>query len=287
MDALLKQDASSTQGAPWRAFLALELEERGGKSTVTHVEHQGPLRVQRPFYPEENGCAHIYLLHPPGGVAGGDELRLEVEAGPRTRCLLTAPAANKLYRSRGPQSEVSQSITVREGALVEWLPQETIAFSGARCRLATFVDLARDACFIGWEITCLGRPAAGEEFHTGRLDQRLEIWREESPLYLDRLVVGEGSAAQRAVWGLGGHCVVGTLLVASEEEGLVDAIRAVIEQKPEWAECSACTRVDGVVTLRFVGPSTRDCSKLFLNVWQVARPLVSGAKAVSPRIWNY
>lgn len=288
MDALLHQDAP-TQDAPWTAFLALEVADRGGKSSVTHVEHEGPLRIQRAFYPEETGTAHIYLLHPPGGVAGGDQLRLEVEAGQGARCLLTAPAAGKLYRTRGPESEseVSQWLTVREGAVLEWLPQETIAFSGARCRLSTFVHLEAGARFIGWEITCLGRPASGEAFDAGRLDQRFEIWRDSCPIYLDRLLVGEGSEAQGAVWGLDGECVSGTLLIATEEAGLVDLVRGVLDTNATWSERSACTGLDGVVVLRHVSPSARDCWKLFVKVWEAVRPVALGAEAVCPRIWSY
>lgn len=287
MDAFLHDEAQSTQDAPWVAFLGLGIAVRDGKSSVTHVEHQGPLRIQRAFYPEETGTAHLYLLHPPGGVAGGDQLRLEVEVGPDARCLLTAPAAGKLYRTAGSRSEVSQWLTVREGAVLEWLPQETIAFSGTRCRLSTFVHLEAGARFIGWEITCLGRPAAGEAFGSGQLDQRFEIWRDADPLYLDRLLVGDENEAQRAVWGLDGECVAGTLLIATEEAGLVDLVRGVLTSNSVWSERSACTEIDGVVTLRHVGPSARECWKLFVKVWEAVRPVALGAEAVCPRIWSY
>lgn len=293
MDALLSRQESSvaraghTQNDFWGAFLALEIEERGGKSVVSHVQHEGPLRIQRPFYPDASGALQIYLLHPPGGVAGGDQLRLELEAGARTSCLVTAPAANKIYRSRGPVSEVSQELTVREGALVEWLPQETIAFSGARCRLGTYVRLEQHARFIGWEITCLGRPAAQEEFLAGRLDQRFEIWRGGVPLFLDRLVVGESSDAMESAWGLFGNCVVGTLLITADGEEIVEEIRSILLTEGRWVEHAACTQVGEVVTLRYVGPSARDSWMLFRKVWQRVRPRVAGDEASLPRIWNY
>lgn len=287
MDALLHDARATSQDAPWRAFLGLGISERNGKSSVTHVEHQGPLRIQRAFYPEETGTAHIYLLHPPGGVAGGDQLRLEVEVGPEARCLLTAPAAAKLYRTSERKSEVSQWLTVREGGVMEWLPQETIAFSGARCRLSTFVHLEPGARFIGWEITCLGRPAAGEAFDSGQLDQRFEVWRDEEPIYVDRLLVGDESEAQAAVWGLDGQCVLGTLLIAAEAGGLVELIRGVLAASPMWSENAACTELDGVVTVRHIGPSARECWKLFVKVWEAVRPAALGAEAVCPRIWSY
>lgn len=124
-------------------------------------------------------------------------------------------------------------------------------------------------------------------FLSGRLDQRLEIWRGEIPLFLDRLVVGEGSDAQRSAWGLSGNCVVGTLLITADDEQVVEEVRAILATQARWMDHAACSRLGEVVTLRYVGRSTRDCWKLFLTVWQVVRPLIAGSRATLPRIWNY
>ena len=174
-------------------------------------EHSGPLTVQRPFHPEgPAGACHVYLLHPPGGVVGGDVLDVAVHAGPDSRALITTPAANKLYRSAGPCAQLTQTLRVDAGAQLEWLPQPTIAFAGVHARVTTRVDLAPGGRFIGWEIVCLGRPDSGERY-AGRLGMALELWQDGAPLWLERARY-DGTALLDAPFGLRGHCVSGTLL---------------------------------------------------------------------------
>src|SRR6186713_1742249 len=118
MDAIA--DSSQAMNGPdsWAAHLDVHFSQREGKTKVTHSAHFGPLRIQRPFYPEGNGTAHLYLLHPPGGVAGGDVLRTTIESGEHTHALLTTPAATKLYKSVGPKAGVLQTLSVRKGAFL-------------------------------------------------------------------------------------------------------------------------------------------------------------------------
>jgi urease accessory protein len=201
-------EVSSAPG--WQARLELAFERRGARTILARRRHEGPLVVQRPFHPEPDGCCHLYLLHPPGGVAGGDDLEVVVDAGSGAT-LLTTPAATKIYRTRGPEARISQTLSVRSGAVLEWLPQETIVFGGARARTLTRVELEPDARFIGWEITCLGRPASGDDFASGTLDQRVELWENGEPLLLDRLLLEATAADRRADWGWGGRSVYGCL----------------------------------------------------------------------------
>jgi urease accessory protein UreH len=158
----------------------------------------------------------VYVLHPPGGVVSGDQLRIRgsVEAG--AHALITTPAANKLYRARDDRrASVHSTLQVGRGAVLEWLPQETIAFSGARAELSLRVDLEPEARFLGWEIVCLGRPAAGERFTSGALALTLELSRAGKPEYLERGSYEAGAPLLQAPWGLAGQPVVGTMLCAT------------------------------------------------------------------------
>lgn len=282
---------TSTQ-EPWRARLDLELAVRAQTTRVTQVRHSGPLRIQRPFYPEEDGTGHIVILHPPGGVVGGDELHLSTLLHEGAHALLTTPAATKLYRSGGPTSHVFQEHRVTEGAFLEWLPQETIAFPGAEAALCTRVELAPGARFVGWELTCLGRPALEETFSRGRVLQRLELWRADQPLLLDRLVLGQSAATLHAPWGLASQPVVGTMILAGGPSGLSRVIRECIEElqaTPPRAEPGGqlgASDLAGATVVRYVGPSVPECWAVFVAIWQVTRPLFSGTPAVLPRIWS-
>ena len=110
---------------------------RGERTVLARRRHHGPLVVQRPFYPEPNGTCHLYVLHPPGGVVGGDRLSVDVRlARGAARALLTTPAAAKFYRTQGLRAAQRLHMRVGAGSRLEWLPQENIVYrrGGHRAR---------------------------------------------------------------------------------------------------------------------------------------------------------
>ncbi|MCP5195943.1 MAG: urease accessory protein UreD [Gammaproteobacteria bacterium] len=257
------------------------------------------------------------ILHPPGGVVGGDELRLDAWIGSGAHTLLTTPAAGKFYRSAGPLASQTQHLTVAAGAVLEWLPQENIFYSGARVHSLTQVELQGDARFLGWEILCLGRPAAAETFQAGECRQTLEIWRDGEPLYLERARYPGGDPILEAVWGLQGQPVSAILLcvlpvsvqpfpsdlsseVARESvvggsaltiPKLVDAIRTGWEpantNMPIVArERVAVTALDGVLICRYLGASALRARLFFMLAWGLLRPVVLNRPPCPSRFWN-
>ncbi len=286
MDLALNAPRSQQDPANWAAHLDIHFAQRNERTKICHTEHYGPLRIQRPFYPEGNGTAHVYLLHPPGGVAGGDILSTQIEAGDDTHALVTTPAATKLYRSIGPRCGVEQQLTVRKGALLEWLPQETIAFRGARADLKTIVQLEDEAHFIGWELVCLGRPASGDRFESGHLTQRFEVWRENKPLFVDRLVLDAQGELRKAAWGLNNQSSVATMAITTEDDSLVSLIRHCLDLRAQGPGAFACTALSGLTLVRYVGDSIPECWATFVRIWEAVRPVLAGHAAVAPRIWS-
>jgi urease accessory protein len=265
--------------AGWRARLRLRLQAAGGRTVLAERQHEGPLVVQRPFYPEGPVC-HLYLVHPPGGVAGGDHVSLQVDAGPASQGVITTPAATKIYRSFGTRvSRVEQELAAHDATL-EWLPQETIVFRGAHTRLATRVALTGRARFIGWEILCLGRPAIAEIFDAGSIAQDFELSHDGRPLLLDRLRLRGGDAAFLAPWGLGGKSVLGTLLVFP-----ADAAQLALARQDSSRSGIAATLVDGVLLIRLRGEQGETVRREFELLWRALRPGLAGLAAQAPRIW--
>ena len=115
--------------------------------------------MQRPFFPEGREVCHVYLLHPPGGIVGGDRLQVEARVGAGAHALLTTPAATKVYRSAGPAAAQEAELVVARDGVLEWLPQETIVYDGADVALATRARLERGARFLGLDLLCFGLPA--------------------------------------------------------------------------------------------------------------------------------
>lgn len=270
--------------AGWAAALRLGFARRGARTVLAERAHLGPLRVQRPLYPEGDSVCHAILLHPPAGLVGGDRLNIEVTVGEGAHALLTTPGAGKWYRSAGPWASMAQRITVAAGAVCEWLPQESIVFDGALGDLSTEVALAGDACFIGAEMLCFGRSGAGERFLRGELAMRTRIERDGRALWLERGIVGGDAPLLRSAVGLHGAPVGASLLVASPacDAALRDAWR---EEVPEAGE-GAVTLLPGLLVARWIGPGCEPGREWFARLWRRARPRVAGREAQLPRIWR-
>jgi urease accessory protein len=288
---------SAAQLAPgWQARLALKFEAAHARTQITRREHSGPLLVQRAFYPEappssDAGAAqpcHVYVIHPPGGVASGDALQLEVEVCAGAHALLTTPAAGKFYR-RGPGgvARVTQTLAV-DGGVLEWLPQENIFYPDAAVELRTVVQLSGAARFIGWEIGCLGLPASARGLEQGVLRLHFELWRQGQPLLLERLHVSHQSLMSR--WGLAGHVALGTALLCPAGRAELELARASAAATSAAANCAelmlACTLVDEVLVCRATARRTDTLKQAFERWWQAIRPAVLARQAVTPRIWS-
>jgi urease accessory protein len=291
---------SAVRGEPvssgWQAELRLRFGNEAGLGRTRLVErhHKGPLVVQRPFHPEGDPC-HVYLVHPPGGVVGGDELRIDVRVERGAHALITTPAATKFYRCDGSVSSQTQELRA-DGATLEWLPQENIFYRSAFSRTATRIHVDADSRFIGWEINCLGLPARGEHFDAGRLRLDLELWKAVDrrqvtsingaagpvPIFLDRLRVEGSSRARIARWGLASQEAVGTFLATPARREDVDSIRELVADEP----FAAVSLVDGVLVLRALASQAEAIRNLFISAWQRLRPRIVGREAVLPRIWN-
>jgi urease accessory protein len=273
---------SEQPGNGWQASLQLGFAPSGGRTAMVHRRHAGPLRVQRPFHPE-GAPGHVYILHPPGGIVGGDGLYIEADVANGAHALVTTPAANKFYRSTGAWAAQRQSLRVADGGVMEWLPQEQIAFNAALADTLTQVDLAPEARFIGWELSCLGRPAAGDDFTSGALRSRFELWRAGEPLLLERNHLDGGGDILDAPWGLAGYRAMGTLVAVGAGPDDRDAVREALAQQPHrWA----VTLMDDVLTVRCLGPGAEAGLALFRQAWATLRPRLLGREACAPRIWR-
>jgi len=265
----------------WAASLELWFERRAGRTVLARQRRHGPLTVQRAFHPEAGVC-HLYPLHPPGGVVGGDRLNIAVDLASGAHALLTAPGATKVYRSAGPRAELIQRLQAGEGACLEWLPQEVILFPGAKLHARTRVDLGPGARFIGWETACLGRPVIGERFVAGAADLGLEVWREGRPLLADRLRV-EGSESLDTPSGLRGHPVSATFLASGTSAADLSAARAGLP--PAEGLLLGLTRVEDLLVARCLAPVVEPVQRTFRALWGILRPRLLGRPACPPRIW--
>jgi urease accessory protein len=221
------------------------------------------------------------LIHPPGGVVGGDSLNLEFCVASGCRALVTTPGATKLYRSAGPRSELAHDVLCQGSGTFEWLPQETIVYAGVHARSSTRVRLTGQAQFIGWDITCLGHDNRG--LGRGHLTQHWQLTRDEHLLWSERAEFQGGSALLSAHWGHGGRTVVGTLAATGASNSEVDAIRYAFAG--DAPESTSVTRLGEVLLCRYLGYSAEAARRFFGVAWGILRRRVHGREARPPRVW--
>ncbi len=268
----------------WEASLALGYLRRGGRTVLARRSHTGPLRVQRDLYPEGEGTCHTIVVHPPGGIAGGDALAVHAALGPECAALLTTPGAGKWYRSDGEPASQSLSFELECGAVLEWLPRETIVFNGARAEMETQVTLQEGSVYLGWEILCLGRAAAGERFVRGQVRQRTEIRMRGRPLWVERARFEGGDPLLDSPVGLAGRTVSATLVAAGRDlpsELILECKRL----QPDGSGRAGVTRLPLLAAARYLGDSGEEAHDYFARVWALLRPALKGIPAVAPRIW--
>ncbi|MDX5363918.1 MAG: urease accessory protein UreD [Pseudazoarcus pumilus] len=275
---------TAVRAAGWQAALALDFERRDARSVLAGNRHVGPLRVQKPLYPEGEGVCHAIVLHPPAGIVGGDTLDIAVQVGAGAHALLTTPGAGKWYRSAGAPATLRQSLRVEDGAVCEWLPQETLVFDGAIGDQSTHIELAPHARFIGSEMLCFGRTASGERFTQGQFSMCTRIRRGGETLWLERGHIAGGSPLLDSPVGLNGQPVAGTLWIIGPE--VDEALRNACREIEPAIGHGAVTLLPGVLVARWLGPACEPGREWFARLWAVARPALAGREAVIPRIWN-
>jgi len=232
------------------------------------------------------------VLHPPGGLAGGDELALDLGVAAGASALVTMPASTKFYRSIGAPSLLTNRLEVRSGGSLEWLPTETILFGGSSARLATEVHLDSGAVFVGWEALALGRPLSGDHYATGGFEQRLDVYVDGRPVLLDRLAAQAGDVSLAAPWGLNGRLNSATLLAFPADVALLEQVRAAIERCADSRDSGVgrgrdgATIVDGLLVLRLLGDRPSGLREKLEAAWRALAPALLGRAAAPPRIWK-
>lgn len=260
----------------WNAELNLRFVLGEDRTRIGARRHFGPLLVQRPFYPEGTPC-HVYILHPPGGVVGGDRLALNIHMEAGSHALLTMPGATKFYRSAGPTSILRQHFHLAEGSTLEWLPQDSICFPGARVSLHSRFSLAPGARLLAWETLCLGRPVMGETFSHGALDSRLQVDLPDELGLHERLRI-EGGRLDK----LAGYPLLATFCAAPANELLLEQVRELINDLPVPA---GATLLGKLLVVRLLDHDNQRLQSTLQRIWRTLRPAIVGLAPCPPRIW--
>ena len=247
----------------------------------------------------ENGRCELPLLHTAGGLVGGDQLSVNLDLKPSSRCLLTSVAAQKVYGSVGrsqlhPQGawarqQVSAELDAR--ADLEWLPQELVLYADALFEQNLSVTLPMDGSFLSAEIVRLGRTAANETLGHGCWRSGIQIQRQTSKgtcwELVDRLEISD--EALKSVHGLNQQPVFGTLVWAAPfplQTDLVNTLlEAVRQDRNELEGTMHCGVLPQGLIARYSGHSSRDARFWFSRIWARTRQARDLAPPQIPRVW--
>ena len=308
--AMTGATTGASGGVRWPARLRLQAQREsaagaGTDATRVFSTHEGPLRLLKTLHPEGAGIAHAVLVHPPGGLVGGDRLDIEINVATGAHLLVTTPGASRYYRSTAGEAVQAVQARVAAGARLEWLPQETLAYDGCQGRNEWCVRLAAGASLMAMEVLALGLGESQRPFASGRFVQQFEIelggqaegdeagetvdgaslWRERG------VIAAADHALLEGPCGLAGHRVLGTLLLAESTgidariaEAALDAARAEIALGPSLL-AGATLLHQRLLLLRVLAHETEPAMRLLRRVRGLWRHLGWGLEANEPRIW--
>ncbi|SFD33967.1 urease accessory protein UreD [Paracidovorax konjaci] len=272
----------------WHARLQLDYR-REGPRTVARFHHDGPLRILQSLYPEGDGICHNVLVHPPGGLVGGDTLDIATTVAAGAHGLVTTPGATRFYRSTGAPALQRAHAVVEAGGRLEWLPLEALCYSACQAENRLTLAPAPGAECIAWDVTALGLPHSGQPFAAGRFTQHIEvpgIWLERGTIDAADSLLMDGRL------GLAGHrCMASVFFVAGEalprerRETALDAARAAIDAHALRSTAGATSPHPQVVAVRVLAPVVEPAMELLRQVWGTWRQHLWGLSPRQPRIW--
>jgi len=277
----------------WHGSLQLAYrrdELRGQPRSVLHDRHDGPLRVLASLYPEGAAVCHNVLVHPPGGLVGGDALAIALTLERDTHALITTPGATRFYRSAGATAAQHLHAALDTGARLEWLPLETIAYSGCIAENRMRFELAPGAEMIGWDLLALGLPASDQAFERGRFTQSVELpgrWLERGVIaagdhrLLDSPLGWAGQRVLATLW-----FAAGSALPAPRRDAMLAAARDAVAGDALQASAGASAVHDGVIVLRVLAPRVEPAMALLTRVWAAWREAAWQLPACTPRVWR-
>lgn len=274
------------QRRAWKASIRMEVDAQAGRSRLRDCEHFGPLRVQKVLYPQGEHVAQLLLLHPPGGIAGGDQLSIQLSVEDKAHALLTTPGAGKWYKSGGDVARQDVVLKVADGAALEWFPQEAIVFDQAVAEQTLSIECSGSARSCGWDIVVLGRQARNERFMAGRWSQRIEIRRDGRLQWLERSRIAGDDELLKSVVGWNRHHVSGLMWATgfTPDEALVEQCRACVDQSDVILGVTVLP--DGPMLVRVLGSSAEQVRESLTRIWGLLRPPLLGIAAQPPRIWS-
>jgi urease accessory protein len=258
--------------------IALSVAADADRSRRQRVHEEGALRVRFPNVSNRDALEAV-IVNTAGGMAGGDRFDLDIAVGSGAKLTITTAAAEKIYRSLGPDTEIRVKLGIGSGGTLGWLPQETILFDQIRLRRSIEADLAPDASLLLAEGVVFGRSAMGETLAHGHFFDRWRVRRDGALIFAESLRLDDAIAEQlrqRAVAGGAVAIASASVLKIPGDEAAVAAVRA---KEKDFAGEVGVSAWNGLALARLVAP---DGAALHRDLIAV---LTAFGNMPLPRLW--
>jgi urease accessory protein len=273
----------------WHAQLDIDYRLESARTVARH-RHSGPLRILQSLYPEGDAVCHNVLVHPPGGLVGGDTLDVAIQCHSGSHALITTPGATRFYRSDGPLALQRTSIHMAAESRLEWLPLEALCYSACQAENRLTMQLEPGAELLGWDVTALGLPNALQPFDNGRYGQHIEmpgVWLERGVVDAsDQRLLNSpaGLAGMRCMASI--FFATGSAMDRQRKQLALDSARNLLAHT-ELAGSAGATSPNGhVIVVRVLAPLVEPAMDVLRQLRNAWRKELWSMDAVSPRIWS-
>ncbi len=275
----------------WHASLDLAFSRQSPlRTALTHNRHSGPLLVQKALYPEGPSICHATVLHPPSGIAGGDELIINIEVHENAHATLSTPGATRWYKANGKSASQHVNLTIHAHARLDWLPFENLLFEEAQAHSHINIRLAAGAAAIGWDCYQLGSVQTENAWLAGSLDLNTALFYDGKRVWTEAGHIDASDPLRRSVAGLATLPIlatvwsVGPTLAADDLATLTDRLPWSCELLAGGSQIPL-DDTHSLILLRILGKHAEPVRELMIECWQYLRPLHLGVAATPLRLW--
>ncbi|WP_159715168.1 urease accessory protein UreD [Blochmannia endosymbiont of Camponotus nipponensis] len=265
----------------WLGELELNFAVRKGRSVLTKCKHVGPFYVKKSFYSDNDNTPHVYLLHPPGGLVGGDKLMLDVQLESGSRALLTTPGAAKFYSSNGMCAVQKNTFKLEGNTAFEWVPQSSIFFPKTKAKVDTTFIIEQGSKVISFEMLHFGNVSLGADVYPEEVDICLNVFLYNSVGLQERLRINK----LNCVIKLGGFQISALLFAIPSDEEILNKVRKLITSVKHF-QIGGATLLDEILVVRLLGNDNQYLKSLLHCIWYTIRPVIIGREVTVPRIWS-
>lgn len=256
--------------------LRLEYAKRDGRTIITRSHCTSPWHLLPPIYLDDTGAVYTLLVNPSGGLVGGDQLSIGMKVHDGAHVLISAPSANRVYRSEGEVSVQDIELTVGAGAVLEWFPEHTIPFAGSRFRQKLHATLAPGSVMLLWDAVAAGRIARGERWAFDDLENDIRITTASSGVLTERYVLDQktdlGRVGLAEAWNYIASLYVVGDTVSDEVWSLLERkIAAILDERPGLVLGGVSTPAVPGLAIKLLAKAGPDLTDMLEAIWAAVR----------------